>query len=92
METLGSVAARTVAVAARTNAIGLKTDSIAAKTEAIEQRLEAVAASVNDYHAAIAARFQELERQLGDLREQVIEEGEKTRACLFPAPSPVPQT
>ena len=81
-ETLGSVAARTVAVAARTNTIAIRTDVIAAKTDAIEQRLETIAASVDDRLTAMAERFQSVEKHLMELRQQIAEEGERTRRHL----------
>ena len=77
-ETIGSVAARTVAVAAKTNTIALKTDGIAARTEAIERRLEEFAASVDERLTVIAEGFARVETHLLDLRAQVAKEGENT--------------
>ncbi len=78
-ETLGSVAARTVAVAAKTNTIALRTDGIAARTEAIERRLEALACALDARLAAMAGQFALVEAHLRALRGQIVEEGERTR-------------
>ena len=78
-ETLGSVAARTVAVAAKTNTIALRTDGIAARTEAIERRLEALACALDARLAAMAGQFALVEAHLRALRGQIVEEGERSR-------------
>lgn len=71
METLGSIAARTVAVAARTNAIALRVEEIAARTATIEERLESVAAALHQLLALTAEDALRVENGLASLGVQL---------------------